>query len=416
MTAEVRENVKKFRRAAGMNQEDLAAASGLSVSTVQKVEQGGQVLTETLHAIARGLGVPTSTLFAAGSPAPVVGDETTRQQLASLRTALMPPVGLESMIFTPVPEIQELAALRRSILDAHALYRADRYDSVAASLPPLLIAAAAAARRADDSERREAMTVHALALLVTGKYATQVRQYDMAYHALSEGIRLAREAGDRQTAAVGVIGLCWLLLRQNRFDECYQLATATAQLMEPRMTETDPGRISVWGELWMRAAAASIRDNRPDDAAIARGFVARAAGGMKRQDQSFPSHWGGFGPATAAIKAAEDCLITGQNPSDARETLRRAGADTLKPKALKHTGKPTAIDWSRHRLDVGSALTILGAHQDAMDELTSIKATQGMWLKHQPMARRVMSDVLKSRKRTLTQEMREMASYLGVVE
>lgn len=416
MTAEVRENVKKYRRAGGMSQEDLAAASGLSVSTVQKVEQGGQVLTETLHAIAQGLGVPTSTLFAAGSPAPVVGDEATRQRLVSLRTALMPPVGLEGVVSDTAGHSGDLSGLRRKIMDTHALYRADEFNSVAANLPKLLSRADAAVRSAESADLGQARATHSLALLVAGKYLTQVRQYDMAYHALAEGIRLARKANDRHTAATGVVGMCWLLLRQDRFQECYQLAATTAELMEPRMTDTDPGRVSLWGELWMRAAAAAIRDNRPEDAKEARKFAARAAGGMEREGKLFPTTWGGFGPVTAAIKGIEDCLITGNSPSDARAVIKRSQEGYLEPKSLEHTGKPQGANWARHRLDVCRAYTLIGSHQEAMDELTSIKATQSEWLKHQPMARRVMGDVLKSRKRTLTADMREMASYLDVVE
>ncbi|MER5304610.1 helix-turn-helix transcriptional regulator [Streptomyces lasiicapitis] len=416
MTTEVRANVKKYRRAAGMSQEDLASASNLSVSTIQKIEQGGHVLTETLHAVAQGLGVPTSELFSAGSPAPVVGDETTRQSLVPLRMALMPPMGLDGVLAEGPSTMDELANLRREIMDTHALYRADEFDSVAKKLPVLLSSADAAVSVSEGDERRHAIVTHSLALLVAGKYLTQVRQYDMAYHALAEGIRQAREAGERQIAATGVVGMCWLLLRQDRFAECYRLAVTTAELMEPRMTEADRARVGLWGELWMRAAAASIRDNRPDDATAARRMVARAAGGMQREDQAFPSTWGGFGPVTAEIKSIEDCLISGTSPSDARAVLARSDEGVLASKALKRVGKPQGANWARHRLDVSRAHTLLGAHQDATDELLSIKAERGEWIKHQPMARRVMTDVLKSRKRTLTLEMREMASYLGVVE
>ncbi|GGJ38616.1 hypothetical protein GCM10010121_057190 [Streptomyces brasiliensis] len=65
-------------------------------------------------------------------------------------------------------------------------------------------------------------------------------------------------------------------------------------------------------------------------------------------------------------------------------------------------------------MDVAKAHVLLGSHQDAMDELTGIKASSPEWLKHQSMARRIMREILGNRKRTLTQDMREMASHLGV--
>ncbi|MGJ3558804.1 helix-turn-helix domain-containing protein [Streptomyces sp. INA 01156] len=90
------EAVRAHRRTAGMSQEQLAAESDLSVGTIRKIEQGGQARVDTLHQIARALGIETSSLFAPGSPLPVEEDSTNRQVLAQLRRALMPPVGISS--------------------------------------------------------------------------------------------------------------------------------------------------------------------------------------------------------------------------------------------------------------------------------------------------------------------------------
>lgn len=49
-----------FRRTAGLSQEGLAEGADLSVSVVRKVEQGGDVRMETLHALARALGISLS--------------------------------------------------------------------------------------------------------------------------------------------------------------------------------------------------------------------------------------------------------------------------------------------------------------------------------------------------------------------
>jgi hypothetical protein len=65
-------------------------------------------------------------------------------------------------------------------------------------------------------------------------------------------------------------------------------------------------------------------------------------------------------------------------------------------------------------LDVARAYVNTGSHQDAVEELLDIKSRAGGWITHQPMARHIMSDLLATRKRTLTEEMREMAAHLGV--
>ncbi|GLF99749.1 helix-turn-helix domain-containing protein [Streptomyces yaizuensis] len=417
VSTELARNVKKQRRAAGMTQEALAEAADLSVSTVQKVEQGGTARTQTLHAIARGLGVPTSRLFVADSPAPVVDDDATRRSLVPIRMALCPPVGLDGVLAGPGLVPDDPADVRRKVITVHDLYRADQFGEVAKALPGLLEetgAALSVAREGD--ERRAAMKVRSLALQVAGKYLTQVRQYDLAYHAVEEGIRLAREAGARRYVATGIIGLGWVLLRQDRFDECYRLAVTTAEQMEPRISEGDRARVQLWGELWMRAASAAARDNRPDDTRDARRMVARAAGGMDREDPSFPTTWGGFGPVTAEIRVIEDFLVQGDSHADARAVLSRSGEGVMAESALKRLGRPQGANWARHKLDVCRAHALLGAHQDAMDELIGIRSLYPEWIRHQALARGIMTDILGSRKRILTQEMRDMAAYLGVVE
>lgn len=404
------DNVRAHRRAAGMSQEQLANDADLSVSVIRKIEQGGQARVETLHSVARALGVSTSALFAVDAPNPVVGDEANRQMLAQLRRALMPPVGISETLADP-GQAEDLSELRRRVDDGHALYHADRYDSVARMLPGLLRGAEAATAAAAESEdQQHAQVVHAQALLLTGKYLTQVRQYDMAYQALAEGIRLAREAGQTLSAATGVIGMCWLLLRQDRFDESEHLAAVTAGQIEPRISSASPGQLAAWGELSLRIASAAVRNNRPDEAAEARRMAVTAASALDQEHVDYRSHWTTFGPVTAELKAVEDLSIGG----DSRGVLRRADEGLLSPKALRKFGKPSANNWDRHRLDVARAHVTLGSTQDAMEELNRIKRSSGHWLKHQPMARYIMRDLLKSRKRTLTRDMRAMAAHLEV--
>ncbi|NEB19963.1 helix-turn-helix domain-containing protein [Streptomyces coelicoflavus] len=404
------ENVRNYRRQLGLSQEQLADAADLSVGTVRKLEQGGSSSIETLHELARALGTTTSSLFATEAPSPVHMDSSDGPRLAELRRALMPPVGLTQPITEPT-QIVPLSTIRANIDDSHARYHADRYDSVAKKLPGILRATeTAVALSGDAAAREEAITARASAFLLAGKYLTQVRRYDMAYYALSSGIRDARDAGQIQLAATGIVGMGWLLLRQDRFDEAEQLAATTAQEVEPRMSSASPAQLAVWGELHLRVASAARRNNRPDVAKEARRMAAQAASGLDREHIDFRAHWTTFGPVTAETKVIEDLSLAG----DARGVLSRADDGPVGAKGLKRLGRPSANNWDRHRLDVARAHALLGSHQDAMDELCAVKDTSAEWLRHQSMARHVMRDILKHRKRTLTKDMREMASHLGV--
>ncbi|MEU4683877.1 helix-turn-helix domain-containing protein [Streptomyces xinghaiensis] len=403
------DTVRAHRRTAGLSQETLAEDAGLSVGVIRKIEQGGSARVETLHAIARALGIPTSALFAPGAPRPVVEDGANRQLLTQLRQALMPPVGITETLADP-GRADQLPELRRRIEDGLALYDSDRYESVARMLPGLLTAAEAAAAAADGDERREAVRVRAHALLLAGKYLTQVRQYDVAYQALTEAIRVAREMEEKLTAVTGVIGLCWLLLRQDRFDDCARLAAATADQIEPRMSSAPAGQVAAWGELCMRIASAQVRNNRPDEAEEARRMAATAASAVGTEVSDYRTHWATFGPVTTELKAVEDLALAG----DSRGVLRRADDGVLTRSAMSKVGRPSKINWNRHRLDVAQAHVRLGSTQDAVNELARIRRMSGTWLQHQPMARYVMGDILSTRKRTLTKEMRTLATHLNV--
>ncbi|MFD4553265.1 helix-turn-helix domain-containing protein [Streptomyces sp. NPDC058469] len=411
MSTGLADNVKKYRRTAGLSQEGLAIAAGLSLSTVRKVEQGGHVSMDTLAILAGALSVTTSALLASEAPTSVVGpaDEANRRYLAELRRALMPPIGLAASLAEPA-EAEDPSAIRQGVQDGHTLYQADQYTSVARALPKLLRASEAAVSTLEGEEQQHAMIARAHALLLAGKYLTQVRQYDMAYFALAEAIRLARETGQTQLAATGIVGLGWLLLREDRFDESEQLAAQTAAEMEPRMSEATPAQLAVWGELWLRVAAAARRNNRDDVAKHARRMAKTAGGALEREHTSFPTHWSAFGPVTAEAKAIEDLALVG----DARGVLRRADEGPLSAKGVKNFGRLSTNNYGRHRLDVARAHVLLGSHQDAMDELVHLRDAADVWLTHQPMARRVMTDILSTRKRTLTEEMRSMAEFLGV--
>ncbi|MFE1291741.1 helix-turn-helix transcriptional regulator [Streptomyces sp. NPDC058751] len=51
MTTELADNVRRYRRRAGMSQEELAHAASVSPGTVRKAEQGGTIRMETLHTL-----------------------------------------------------------------------------------------------------------------------------------------------------------------------------------------------------------------------------------------------------------------------------------------------------------------------------------------------------------------------------
>jgi len=66
---EMSERVKQLRRSRSWNQQQFATAAGVAISTVQKIEQGGEVPVEiaTIERLAEVLGVTVAEVTGAPS-------------------------------------------------------------------------------------------------------------------------------------------------------------------------------------------------------------------------------------------------------------------------------------------------------------------------------------------------------------
>ncbi|MBH1933416.1 helix-turn-helix transcriptional regulator [Streptomyces sp. AV19] len=409
------ENVRKHRRLAGLTQEQLAYAAGLAPSTVAKLEQGGNVRIETLHILARALHVRTSQLMASDTPEPVQGEDPTLVGLAELRSALTPPMSITGDSGDGPDEEPNLSVLLEVIRTGSSAYDSDNFGSVAAKMPQMIRDANSAVAYFDNGEeRRKALSARAEAYLLGGRYLTQVRQYDLAYHALSGAIQDARTVQDMNTAGYAVVIMSWLLLRQGRFDDAERAAIETADHLEPRISKAPPERLAVWGWLALQAAAAAVRNNRPDDSADARRIAESAAAALGRHADA-GHRFGRFDSAVAGMKGLEDELIS-ENGDPCRVIYESTGNARFSDHAMKAARiAETDKEWNRHRLTVATAYVKVGDHEKALDRLTAVEYANPQWLRHQRMAQDVMAAIVRRRKRKLTPGMRAMATRLGVL-
>ncbi|MGW8846902.1 helix-turn-helix transcriptional regulator [Streptomyces xiamenensis] len=411
MTHSMGDNVRDYRRRAGLTQEELGYSAGLSPSTVRKVEQGGTVRMETLHLLARALEVETSALVSSGPPEPNQPNDGHNVRVMELRQILMPAIGFDGLSDAP-EEPPNLTALH-SVTDLiGGDYYADRYGKISAMLPALIRDSNSAVTYfGHGPEHEEARRIRIKALRVAGRYLTQVREQDLAYAALTTLISDGKSLGSDLDVASGISGLCWLLMTQGRFAEAAKLAVETADRIEPgRISKASTDHLAMWGWMQLRAAAGAMRNNQYDVAKQAHRLAKSAAEALGREVSG--SYQGGvtFGPVTASIMHVEMAMVKGDSDS----VVRDADAGALSAKARKLIGSPRPNSWHRHRLDVAMAKTRVGNHQDATLELAQMRRKTPAWLRHQRLAGDVMQHVLKKRKRTLTPEMREMSKFLAI--
>ncbi|WP_411082155.1 transcriptional regulator [Streptomyces sp. cmx-18-6] len=310
---------------------------------------------ETLHKLARILGVKTSDLMAAGPPQPVKHDDPNSQNLRELRIALTPALSL-GPVGAPAGEEPDLRRLSRMTYDNSVLYFGDTYRSIAADLPVLVRAANDAVAYYDSGEEHtNALVERSRALNLAGRYLTQIRQFDLAHVAARGAIEDAEAAGDNLVAASGVGGMCWLLVRTERFDEAEDIAVSTMDVVEPKIMGATPDEYATWGGLAMEAAAAAARNNRPGEAKALRKAAGTAAKAVGRTHRNLLRHWSMFGPVTAAMKELEDYMTEG----DARSVIRKSKEDaTLQEKHWKQLGGPSTNDGNRYRLDLARARVV----------------------------------------------------------
>lgn len=375
------QRVQKLRKLRGMNQRELAAASRLSLRTIQTVEQdSADVRVKTYKAIAEALHVETRVLMTPGVPEhpdPMRADPWQDIRDALYRAA---PPGDE-----PPSEEQVLAGLRATFPDLAD----NRYSSVRAALPDLIRDAAALGTGGRKAQSR---VLNAAAWLLT-----QNRQWE---DALTFGGRALDAAPGKTDKIAAVNTLCWCLLRQGRLGEAGDLAVRWADDTEPRLSRATDAEMAGWGKLWLYVTNSAVRNNEPGAAADALRIAAAAAERIGREVHTDASTTRTFGPISTRMIGAENAMLSGK--PDQVLTI----ADRIPRTGLVHAGNASAL---RHRLDVAGAHAQLRRYPEAMDVLEGLRQQAPEWLVRQRPARDVMESIVE-RRRTLTPQMRELAA------
>jgi transcriptional regulator with XRE-family HTH domain len=403
------ERVARYRYRRQMTQDELAEASGLSVSAVKSIERGVRTgRLSTLNRLARALGVTTSDLLAPARGVPVVG-EPGPDALFAVRRSLTPPLDAATAFAEDqVPKAggppgrgTDASAWAQTLAYAERLYEQDRYDDVLAAVPTLLDEAHElhAADPADELPLAQAY-LYAAEILI------QVRRLDLAQHALDKAMQIAQRTSDELLATWVVRSQCWVLLRQDRKPEVEALAVQTADLIEPQMSTSSPEVLSTWGWLMLRAALAAGRDARADDAEQylrkARSAAALIDPRSSRQ-RWMPRSVAGFCTTTVAHKEVENAVLLDQS------ALALRLAEQVRPSRT-----PGAHSRNRYRLDVAAAQLAEHQHAEAVHTLLDVREIAPAWMRRQVYARDVVGRLVENRRRAFADQVGLLADHVGV--
>lgn len=400
----IAERLIQLRRRRGLTQEGLADAAGVSAGVVRKIEQGGTARMETYHRLARALGVRTVWFMNPEPPAPRVDDERDAV-LADIRSVINPPAGLRGRLLSDVDDTPpDLELLAKAVRAVAGHYQADHYDVVARLSPALVRSAHLHVAALEGDQKQEALRLRADSLQLTARYLIQVREHDLSLVALRDALADALAVGDQALAAACIGEQGWALLRQGRFDEVERLCADTADLLEPsKLSQADQGVVAAWGYILMRAGAAAVRNNRPQEAREYQ-TLAQTAGELVGTEIETAGHMR-FGRTTALMNGMQNELIS-DRPDRALQMVEQ-----IRP----HQTKATPNTQQRHMLDRVAAHLRMRDADRATQILVGLKASAPAWFQQQQAARDVTEELLTQAKRMPSREQREIADFLGVV-
>jgi transcriptional regulator with XRE-family HTH domain len=386
------DRVRAARKRRGLTQDDLARAAGVSRSLIRKLEQHeiNDTRLETAHKIAAALGVPTSALLPQGD-APVPRAES-REMWQPVRGALE---GQPDVYVREEPTLEGVRSTFRGVLP---LLLASRFGELGVVLPALLRDADALVAGSENGAQAGARAIRAQIRQVTGALMLHTWQFDTADKAFD----LAMTDADDPLIAMSVVEeRCWGLIRQGKLAQARELAFRWADDGEPRFS-ADRNQLSAWGRLLIRASTAAVRDNQPGQARDALRLARMAAAGTDRDFNLPYAPWHVFGPLTVSIAAAENATIQ-DNPKEALDISRR----------LTRLKLPVRKYAPSHRLDVAQAYVSLRQYPEAISVLQQLRSERPEWLPQQRHASDILAKIIQ-RRRTLTPEMRDLASFVSL--
>ncbi|MEV8340002.1 helix-turn-helix domain-containing protein [Streptomyces niveus] len=359
------ERLKTLR--SGMTQEQLAEAAEVSVGVVRKLERGGTASLPSLLAIASALGTDIAVLL--GQQAPRRSMD--REERAALR--ILSAATHDAAIGIPVAaEPGTVVELRTVVQHADAAYWAGRYTELGTLLAALLPEARARYDAAGNNEKEAAAGVLADVFQTAGMAANVWGSRDLAYAALTYGRQIAVQAGDDLREAHLAATTAWVNLRDGRTSQGFALATAQADRIEPKMSEHDPDRLSVYGQLVTNAAVAASRGGASADTAREYLSQAHAVGARLGGEHARGDHAQPYGPLYAATQAMSIAVALGDT-AGALRLMDTVKLDDTVPLATR----------ARYGLDVALTQVECRRWGRAADTLEAVCTMAPGWVQHQ---------------------------------
>lgn len=374
------DNLARRRRAAGLSQEELAAAAGVGVDTVGRLERGERQVTrpDTLARLATALRTTPGALLGLSA-----GRSATATAMATaLRKAITTSSEMPGLDFADNSEVTDLPTLSTTAHRAWRNYVAGEHPELMQALPALLVDARRLVHATRNDEHAAAQRLLSVGYRLGAGLAGRLGLDDLAWHSAERAMSAARlsDSAELETATSARYA-AWVLVRQGRMEEAGLVAVKAAERVEPRMLDRDPQRLGAFGNLLLNAASAAVRSGKEGQAAD---LLAVAQAAAVRAGADSASEAAIFGPRVAGLQAVDHAVRLG----DPEQALRLAEAV---PAAR---GLVPRFWESGHRLHLAHAAVQLRRDRLALRLLAEARDISPDWARRQPLGRTVMRSLI----------------------
>jgi transcriptional regulator with XRE-family HTH domain len=386
------QNIARLRGLRHMTQTGLAAAAGVSVDLVRKLEQSQRHTASmpSLQRLARALDVDAAELLPRAAVLPAGGPESGAVAIRHALTTVDDLIGDE-------PDVEPLTLVdaRRSASFGWGAYWAGNYAQLGVMLPTAIAQVLAAVRDATTAERAQTSELAAIVHQLAACTLVHLGYMDVAHLALRNALRLAGDGDDELLPAALRCSMAWLLLNQGRCVESHRVATATAAEIAPAGDSPLPAW-SIYGSLLLNGANAAGRSGDRPLAGVLLGEASEAAGrtGSRNDYES------AFGPDQVLMQTVDVEIVT-ENYDAAITTAQNMPANSALPAAAR----------ARHLSDVALAHTRLGHDGAALDALLRMEQIAPAWTRFQVQPREIVREL---RERAAPPLLAELAERMGV--
>jgi transcriptional regulator with XRE-family HTH domain len=399
--------VAYWRTRRKMSQQVFADRLGKSKSWVDKVERGVRRLDKfsVVYEIADVLQLDVQLLLGKDPQRrPDSINCIDQVEVEEIRAALERYDQISAYFHAP-PEPPALPEMRKAVGHAWLTYQHAKYGVLARALPKLLRDAQAAdTALAGNASSPDAAHLLGEVYQIASSTLRKLGECELAWLAADRSIAVAQRADDPLLAGTATYRVALALLSMGRARPALEVNVNIANRLATGDGDgaSEPERQSVYGALLLQASMAAARIG---DMATVRDLLAGAEEAARIIGSDQNHYWTSFGPTNVQLHRVATAVEMGEGrlAIDVHESMDIEAFGALMPERRAH-----------HYLDVARGYALVGDVSKASEMLLEGDRLAPSEIRCRPLAREVLSDILRRTRGAPPPPVAELAEHMGV--